>query len=165
MGAQISGEWIIVVCKHHNTVGPGNPKNILNFLLNRSVTHLIIWNYMTHRWFHIIPFCRFSQWPPWGRGAKISHGQLCKWVFYTCSFFFFLKICSHSEDILKCAKACLKTKIAILECTLPQKKRNFNLPILYFLENKLIPNNRRPSKIGAYGTCTALELENRRIYR
>ncbi len=36
---------------------------------------------------------------------------------------------------------------------------------VYFLENKLIPNNRRPSKIGAYGTCIELELENRRTYR
>ncbi len=35
----------------------------------------------------------------------------------------------------------------------------------YFLENKLIPNNRRPSKIGAYGACTSLDFENRRIHR
>ena len=38
-------------------------------------------------------------------------------------------ICSRFEDILKCMEACLKTKIAVLECTLPKKKRNFNLPI------------------------------------
>ncbi len=33
------------------------------------------------------------------------------------------------NDILKCMEACVKTKIAVLECTLPQKKHNFNLPI------------------------------------
>ncbi len=40
---------------------------------------------------------------------------------------FFVKISdSRFEDIFKCMEACLKT---FLDCTLPQKKRNFNLPI------------------------------------
>ncbi len=41
--------------------------------------------------------------------------------------YFRSKICSHFEDILKHLEACLKTKIAVLECTFPQKKHNFNL--------------------------------------
>ncbi len=44
--------------------------------------------------------------------------------------FFRQKICSLFEDILKHVEACVKTKIAVMECTLPQKKRNFNLPTL-----------------------------------
>ncbi len=35
----------------------------------------------------------------------------------------------HVTLTLKRVEACLKTKIAVLKYTLPQKKRNFNLPI------------------------------------
>ena len=30
---------------------------------------------------------RIILWPPWGSGAKNSHGRSCKWEFYTCSNF------------------------------------------------------------------------------
>ncbi len=60
----------------------------------------LFWNIKLHFYLYVETFiyrlcqkkCTFNSdfflWPPWGRGAKNSHGRLCKWEFYTCSISF-----------------------------------------------------------------------------
>ena len=67
--------------------------------------------------------------PPLGEGGqKFTSSIMLMGVLHMLNFYRY-KTCSCFEDILKRVETCFKTKIAVLECTLPEKKRNFNLPI------------------------------------